>query len=267
MTIHTGAYGSVLIDKITGAGWLEPTPKRIRALINGETIVDTTRALLLLEYGRMPTFYLPITDIRMDLLVASDKETSTDDKGAARYWDLQVGERVERNAAWCFSKAPAPVEHLADYIAFKWRAMDKWLEEEEEIFDHPRQPYHRVDILSSHREVIVEHGGVQLAKTNNALFIYETGMLTRYYIPESDINMNYLEPSKHETGCPYKGTASYWHINSGDKKVKNGAWAYPNPLPGAERLAGHIAFYNEKMDRIIVDGNDAHEQSAYGEKF
>ena len=254
MAIETGAYGAVLFEKVAKAGWLEPMPKRIRAIANDEIIADSTDALLLLEYGRMPTYLLPMADVRMDLLEESDKETDSDDKGKARFWNLKVGDKLEKNAAWCYPEAPAPIEHLAKYIAFKWRAMDTWLEEDEEVIDHPRQPYHRVDILRSQREVTVEHGGVVLAKTSRALFIYETAMLTRYYIPETDINMEYLEPSSHHTGCPYKGTASYWNINSGEKKIRNGAWAYPNPLAGAERLAGHIAFYNEKVDRITVDG-------------
>src|SRR5437764_340284 len=130
-------------------GWalyLEPTPKRIRVMVAGETIADTTRAMLLHESGLQPLYYFPPEDVRTDLFEPTDKHTHCPKKGDASYYTIRVGDREVRSGAWYY---PAPLESappaLRNMIAFYWDKVDHWLEEDEEISVHPRDPYHRID--------------------------------------------------------------------------------------------------------------------------
>ena len=138
---------------------------------------------------------------------------------------------------------------LNDHVAFEWDAIDHWFEEDDEVFVHPRSPYHRVDVLNSSRHVRVELDGVTVAETRRPRLLFETGLPTRYYIPPDDVRMDLLRPSEKHTQCPYKGTASYLSSET----EEDIAWFYPEPTPEQPRIAGLIAFFNERVD-IEVDG-------------
>ena len=131
--------------------------------------------------------------------------------------------------------------------------MDGWFEEDEEVFVHPHDPYKRIDILHSSRHVEVEVNGVKVADTHRPTLLFETGLPTRYYIPKLDLRMDLLTPIEHTTGCAYKGFARYWSLEAGDETFENLAWSYRTPLPECTKIAGLVAFYNEKVD-LIVDG-------------
>src|SRR5262249_58624742 len=86
--------------------------------------------------------------------------------------------------------SPAPrrgAPPLAPYAAFEWDLIDHWYEEDEEIFRHPRNPYKRVDAIRSSRRVEVIIGGATVADTRRAVFLFETGLPPRYYIPRDDV--------------------------------------------------------------------------------
>ena len=132
--------------------------------------------------------------------------------------------------------------------------MDHWYEEEEEIFVHPRDPHHRVDTVPSSRHIRVEIDGVTVAETRRPYLLFETGLPVRYYIPQEDIRMELLEPSRAHTFCPYKGEASYWSIKIGDQLYRNYVWGYMDPLEESPKIKGLPSFFNEKM-QIYVDGD------------
>ena len=131
--------------------------------------------------------------------------------------------------------------------------MDAWFEEDEEVFTHPRDPYTRVDILSSTRHVRVEVDGVTIAESASPSLLFETGLPPRYYLPKTHVRLDLLTPTETVTHCPYKGQAGYWSVRAGDTVHENLAWSYRAPLPESQKVAGLIAFYNEKVE-LYRDG-------------
>jgi uncharacterized protein (DUF427 family) len=131
--------------------------------------------------------------------------------------------------------------------------MDEWMEEDEPVYTHPRDPYSRVDILASGRQVRVELDGVTLAESHSPRILFETGLPPRYYLPISDLRMDLLRPSHTSTHCPYKGTAGYWTLEVNGKRYEDYVWIYRAPLPESQKIAGLACFYNERVD-LYVDG-------------
>ncbi|KAF2821978.1 DUF427-domain-containing protein [Ophiobolus disseminans] len=142
---------------------------------------------------------------------------------------------------------------LKDLVKIEFRAMDKWFEEDVETFCHPKDPYKRIDILSSTRSVKIALDGVTLAESSSPLFLLETTLRTRYYLPPTSVKWDLLMPSDLETLCPYKGKANYYHVNVDGKLHKNLVWYYRTPTMESAAIAGHLCFYNEAVD-IWVDG-------------
>ena len=92
-----------------------------------------------------------------------------------------------------------------------------------------------------------------MAETTRPKLLFETDLPTRFYLPKVDVHMDLLVPSNTESHCPYKGTARYWSVQAADLLVPDLAWSYPTPLPESQKVAGLVAFYNEKVDHH-VDG-------------
>jgi uncharacterized protein (DUF427 family) len=227
----------------------EDSPRRIRGILAGETVVDSTRSKLLHEHGHLPIYYFPREDVRTDLLEPTDHHTRCPWKGEASYWSVRVGDRVAENAVWGYPDPLDDAPPLADYVAFYWNKLDTWYEEDEEAIVHPRDPYHRVDVLPSSRHVVVRLGDEVLADSTRALALFETGLPTRWYLPADDVRMDLLEPSDKRTGCAYKGFASYWSVRGEEDLV----WTYRAPRRGMEEITERLCFFNERVD-IEVDG-------------
>ncbi len=261
LTIGTGPFGNQSAGTFnfdTGVLrahtlYFEDSPRRVRVVLGGETVADTKRAKLLHETGHLPVYYFPEEDIRMDLLEESDHSTHCPFKGDASYWSVRVGDRVSENAVWSYPEPVDSAPPLAGYLAFYWNTMDHWFEEDEEVFVHPRDPYHRVDILESSRRVRVSVNGELLAETERPKVLFETGLPPRYYIPLEDVREDVLVGSQKITRCPYKGVASYWSVEAGGERVEDLIWYYPEPIPEAAKIEGHLAYFNEKVD-LEVDG-------------
>ena len=117
---------------------------------------------------------------------------------------------------------------------------------------HARDPYTRIDVLSSSRRVRIEIDGVTVADSTNASFLYETGLPVRYYLPKTDVRMDLLTPSDTSTACPYKGTARYWSAEVNGETHQDVVWGYDSPLPESQKITGLICFYDEKVD-VYVD--------------
>jgi uncharacterized protein (DUF427 family) len=216
---------------------IDPSPRWVRTVRGGVTIASSKRMKLLCEPGKLPVYYFPQEDVRMDLLTPMEDGLYALNAG---------GERIDA-AAWSRSELPG-------HIAFDWNSMDAWYEEDDEIFVHPRDPYKRVDVLRSSRHVQVKLGDVTIADTRRPSLLFETNMPTRYYIPRMDVRMDLLIPSASHTRCPYKGVASYWSATIHGKTYKDIVWSYQVPIPECPKIEQLMCFFNERVDAMYVDG-------------
>ena len=232
----------------------EPCPKRVRVMFGGTTVADSTRVQRLHETKHLPVYYFPRQDVRMELLTPTAHETFCPYKGEASYWSVAAGGKSAENAVWSYEAPFAEVAEIKDYLAFYWNRMDAWYEEDEEVFVHPRDPYVRVDILESRREVEVVLGGRSVASSRRGRFLFETGLPTRYYLPAEDVDMALLIESGKVTACPYKGTAHYWSARIDGQVFEDIVWSYPQPTPESGKIKDHLCFFNELVDEIRVDG-------------
>ncbi|MGQ0603256.1 MAG: DUF427 domain-containing protein, partial [Anaerolineales bacterium] len=187
----------------------EPSPRWVRAVLGNVTVADSKRVMLLRASGRLPVYYFPEQDVRADLLTAS-KHTTTDSLGTASFSNVKVNGHTAENAAWTYTKLAKGAPRLKGYVAFEWRKMDAWFEEDEQVYVHARDPYKRIDVCHSSRHLRVVVGGETVADTRRPCLLFETSLPTRYYIPKADVRMELLEPSNSHTRCPYKGAASYY---------------------------------------------------------
>src|SRR6266536_1736171 len=174
-------------------------------------------------------------------------------QGEASYWTIKVGDREVANATWAYLDPLPERTDIKGYMAFYWDRVDSWWEEDDEVFVHPRDPYHRVDVLNSSRHVRVEIDGQTVADTRRPRLLFETNLPTRYYIPMADVRLDLLRPSDTVTSCPYKGQARYWAFQSGDKRLEDAAWSYPFPIPECPKIENLVAFFNERVDLYVDD--------------
>ena len=231
---------------------VEPSPRWVRVKFNGEIIADSKRAVLLRETGHLPVYYFPPEDVRQDVLEPTDQHTRCPFKGEASYWTVRVGDAVAENVMWGYQDPLPEREDIRGYRAFYWAKMDAWYEEEEQIFAHPRDPYHRVDVVESSRHIRVEIGGQTVAESRRPRLLFETGLPTRYYLPVEDVRMDLLEATQTTSVCPYKGQASYWRL-AGDPAGRDVAWSYQNPIPQCPGIKGLISFLQRMVDALVVD--------------
>ena len=234
---------------ITAVNHVEPVPRRIRAYLAGEQVLDTTRALYVWEWPHYPQYYIPVADVRSDLLIA-EGHTQRTGRGSAELHGLRVGQTHRPRAARLITESP--LAGLSGTVRFEWTALDAWFEEDEQVFVHPRSPYVRVDALRSNRRVRVELDGVVLADSPSPVMVFETGLPTRYYLSRTDVSFRHLIPTGTVTACPYKGvTSGYWSVRTGETVHEDLAWAYDFPTRQLLPIAGMVAFYNEKVDTFI----------------
>jgi uncharacterized protein (DUF427 family) len=230
---------------------VEQSHKRVRAYLGGELVADTTQPLLVWEIPYYPTYYLPASDVRATLVATGETERSPS-RGTAEVYDVVTDSARASGAAHQYPHSP--IEELREAVRLDWAAMDEWLEEDEPVYVHPRNPYTRVDILASSRHIRVELDGVILAESHSPHILFETGLPPRYYLPLSDVRMPLLRVSQQQTHCPYKGTASYWSVVLDGRTYDDLVWIYRTPLPESQKIAGYACFYNERVD-LYVDGS------------
>ena len=196
--------------------YVEPWPRRVRALASHEAIVDSERTVLVYESGRLPRYAFPVEDVSVE----ADPEPEVD-----------------------------------GYVRVPWEAADSWLEEDEEIIVHPHDPYHRIEVLRSSRVVRVLVNGELVAETSLPRILFETGLPPRYYLPRNDVRMESLEPVDIRTGCAYKGWATYWDAVTSTGRVPPVAWSYPEPLREGELVQDLLCFFQERSEIALeVDG-------------
>jgi uncharacterized protein (DUF427 family) len=220
-------------------------------------VVDSRSPLLFWEDAfPVPHYAFDPADVRQDLLRPASAAAPTGPdfflpRGPVSQWyDLEVGGRTLQHAAWVRDEPD-----LADRLVFSWRPglLDRWLEEDEEVAGHPRDPYKRVDALPSTRHVVVRLDGVVLAESSRPVLLFETGLPVRYYLPEEDVHLGLLVPTTNDSHCPYKGRADrYWDV-ADRPDARNIAWSYTEPFPAVGPIKDRVAFYNELVD-LVVDG-------------
>lgn len=225
-------------------------PRRIRAKLGGEIIVDSERVMLLHESNIFPVLYIPRDDVSTGFLTKTAHSTHCPFKGDASYWTITVGGNAAENAVWSYETPIEGVPWLKDYLAIEWGRMDQWFDEDDEIFGHIRDPYHRVDARPTSRQFQVRIDGNLVADTTGAFVVSETGGDNRIYIPPADVRTGEFTSSDTKTHCPHKGNSAYWHHKPTD--TDDVAWSYPAPLEEASRVAGYWCFDgpNVTVDRI-----------------
>jgi len=148
--------------------------------------------------------------------------------------------------------ATEPEADTPGYLTVAWDAADAWFEEDEEVFGHPRNPYHRIDCLRSRRLLRVEAAGVTLVDSTDTLAVYETALEPRLYVEPGLVRTDVLEPSTTRTYCPYKGTASYWSARIGSELIEDVAWSYEDPVPESAPLGRYLSFYENRLT-VVAD--------------
>ncbi len=236
---------------ISSVNQTAPVPRRIRAVVAGRTVLDTTNACYVWEHAKYPQYYIPFADIDGTVLVDEDRGLTLS-RGHARRFGLQVVGVARPHALLVYGDDA--LAGLSGMARFEWGSVDAWYEEDERVFVHPRDPYTRVDAIRSTRHLEIRLGGVLLAVSSSPVMVFETGLPTRYYVDPMDVDHSHLRPSDTVTECPYKGTTSgYWTAQVGEATVPDVAWTYAFPTRALQPIAGLVAFYNEKVD-ITLDG-------------
>ena len=238
--------------------FFDPVPYRLRGFFAGEAVFDTVAAKLLYETAHLPVYYVPEEDLRQELLEPSATQTHCPHKGEAFYRSIRVGDRFEPDAVWAYREPIAPAAFLAEHAAFYWGRLDEWFVEDEQVFGHPRDPYHRIDTYRMSRPVRVSVEGETIAESTQAVALFESGLPPRFYLPAEDVRMELLEPSETKTRCAYKGVASYWHVRAGEGLQDDLAWTYQEPEDDGRAIRGLIRFFNERVDLAV--GDQVHER-------
>ncbi len=259
--------GGVLFGQLGGLRY-QPTPKRVRALVGDDPVVDSTRAVLLWEPRRIvPAYAVPAGDISAELVPAppsAEAAAVLDALGARKvlspgHFRTHTTDGDELTVRATAGDREAAAFRLADpdlegYVELDFDAFDQWLEEDEPILSHPRDPFHRVDVRRSSRSVVVEHEGTVLAESTRTRRLFETSLPARTYLPREDVRFDLLLPSDTRTACAYKGeTSSYWAVERADGRRIDVAWTYEHPLPDAVEVTDLVAFFDERVD-VVVDG-------------
>ena len=250
--LSTGAIGRFLVP--------EPMPKRLlfaerlrrrmRVRFGNRWIADSENVLLLFEPGRYPVAYFPETDVAPHVLERTDHTTHHPDLGATSWYTVRASEQhAAPRGAWQHTGLPAHASELQARVAFAWRAMDAFYEEDDRILGHAADSYHRIYIRQSSRHLVVRHGDRIVADTRRPVVLYESGFAPRWYVHRSDIDETALTPVKFQTFCPYKGLCSYYSI--GD--VRQAAWSYPDAYSEVGRISNLVSFEPDLVS-VYLDG-------------
>ena len=229
--------------------FVEPLRRRLRVKLADEWIAESEDVLLLHEPGRYPVAFFPVVDVRRGILVSENRTTQHRDFGDTEWFTVTVGDRRAARGAWQYTAVPDYAGELRGRVAFSWRAMDAFYEEDDRIVGHASDGYHRIDIRQSSRHLVVKDSVKLVADTTRPVVLYESGFAPRWYVPRQDIDENALIPAQGQTFCPYKGLCSYYDI--GDHK--RAAWSYVRAWPEAARVSNLVSFEPDEIDVFLDD--------------
>ena len=233
--------------------YVERLRRRMRVRFGERWIAESENVLLLFEPGRYPVAYFPEADISPHVL-ESTEYTTQHNLGLTSWYSVRADEQhVAARGAWQHTGLPAHASELQGRVAFAWRAMDAFYEEDERILGHAADPYHRIDIRQTSRNLVVRQGDRIVADSRQPLVLYESGFAPRWYVPRDDIDASALTPVKLQTFCPYKGLCSYYSI--GD--ARQAAWSYPDAYPEVRRISNLVSFEPDIVT-VHLDGTQLH---------
>lgn len=222
--------------------------KRIRGILAGSVIFDTTSSLLVWEHKWFPQYWIPKTAF-------SPTATFTNTPSISGIQTSTAKLTVHDKTVDALIVPSAFNSELAGFVKLDFKSLDQWFEEQSQILYHPKDPFHRVDILPTDRRIRVELNGTVLADTKTSggvMSLWETGFPARWYLPRTAVKWEYLTESSTKTGCPYKGEASYYSVKLGDgTEVKDAVWWYKSPIKESNEIIGMVCFYPEKVDYFI----------------
>jgi uncharacterized protein (DUF427 family) len=187
-----------------GVVYVEPHPRRVQALKDGRTVIDTEHALLVHRPDRPLSFAFP--------------------------------------AAEADGLPSEPVAEAPGYVQVPWNAVDTWIEEGRTLMHYPPNPYHRVDCRPTTRHLRVAVAGATLVDTDDTVIVFETALEPRLYVDPSHVRTDLLRQSNTSSYCNYKGPATYWSAVVGGTTVDDVAWSYPEPLPESSPIKGFFSF-------------------------
>ncbi|WP_036001785.1 DUF427 domain-containing protein [Paraburkholderia caribensis] len=229
--------------------YAEPLRRRMRVRFGGEWIAESEDVILLFEPNKYPVAYFHEGDIVSHALERMEHRTQHADLGPTAWFTVRSVERTVQRAAWQHVELPSYAEILKGRVAFAWRAMDAFFEEDDRILGHAADPYHRIDIRDTSRRLVVRHGEQIIAETSRPVVLYESGFAPRWYVPRADVNESTITTVTHQSFCPYKGICSYFDIG----EAKLAAWSYPQPYKEVERISGMVSFEADRVE-VVLDG-------------
>lgn len=261
MAIRLGQHLMSLTDTLR----FEPVGRRVRATLDGHPVLDTVDALLVWEPRRVvPMYAAPPADVAAALVPAAPTDVPGDLRpvlGPVNFaWhttpgashDVVIAGRTVSNAAF----TPTDPD-LGGRVVLEWEPFS-WVEEAQPVLGHPHDPFKRIDVLRSDRQVVVRLGGRVLADSQHAVALHETHLPVRWYLPRDDVAADLLVASPSVSTCAYKGRAAYLSVRPGavpghDHEGADVAWSYARPLEEVAAIGGMLCFYAERTD-LEVDG-------------
>lgn len=229
----------------------EPFPKRLRVVVDGDTLVDSESVVAVHETGQMMRLAVPWRDVRRDALREAD---GSDGKrlGLLRGWSAAGAARIVS----AIGEPPAGALALRDHVLVDLAKADAWYLEDELGYAHPRDPYHRIDVHRSSRRVVVRAGDTVIAESASPAILFETSLKPRFYLPPDAVRTDLLERSDTVSQCPYKGDGQHWHVRAGDRRIDDACWSLTTPMGDALAIPRWYSFYPDKLS-IEVDGHPA----------
>jgi uncharacterized protein (DUF427 family) len=239
--LSSGAIGRFLVPDLLPERLLyaERLRRRMRVRFGERWIADSENVVLLFEPGRYPVAYFPETDVSSNVLEQTEHTTRHSDLGVTSWYSVRASAQLAApRGAWQHTDLPPYAAELKARIAFAWRAMDAFYEEDERILGHAADSYHRIDIRQASRHLVVRHRDEIIANTRRPLVLYESGFAPRWYVHRADINESALTPVQFQTFCPYKGLCRYYSIAD----ARQAAWSYADAYSGVSRISNLVSF-------------------------
>ncbi|MYS19336.1 Uncharacterized conserved protein, DUF427 family [Streptomyces sp. DvalAA-14] len=223
--------------------------RRMRVRFGGEWIADSENVVVLHEPDRYPVAYFPLQDVKPDALQPAGHVTRHRDLGSTSWFSARQGQQHRDRAAWQHVELPGHARELEGRVAFAWRAMDAFYEEDQRILGHAADAYHRIDIRPTSRELEVRHGDRLVARSDHPAVLYESGFAPRWYVPRDDVDPSALTPVEGQTFCPFKGLASYYDIGDAAKA----AWSYRDAYREVRAVSDMVSFEPDVVT-VLLDG-------------
>jgi uncharacterized protein (DUF427 family) len=192
--------------------FVEPHPRRVRAVLDGRTIVDTEQALMVHRRGHALSYAFPADDVP----------------------DLPH----------------QPVAEAPGYVHVPWDAVDSWFEEGRKLVHYPPNPYHRVDCRPTDRRLSVTVADSVLVDTVDTVIVFETSLAPRLYVDPASVRTDLLRRSETTSYCNYKGEATYWSAVVGDTVLDDVAWSYEDTPPESLPIRGFLSFDETRADVV-----------------